>query len=639
MTDPRGVQGGQSDSNGRGDANVAHARFLEGEDHVRLRLRLGGDLRSFYRPADEKLDKIRHRLQLLAAGAAGVAAENKYSGRGFASKRKKGKTKKKEKNGSSEQQMSETQPQGDDVKRDAAWRDFAVRFMDEDGAEVNGRGTTIGDALVRTTRIAIGDEELVVVLNQPLVTQLSVVEPLLAGIPVIPIAQTECCHPDDCSWQWFRLESDAIDEFRGGELCCSSRRFTPSSADVGCRFRIECRAPAASSAYAQDSKTSLITTSVVRGPERSGDSFNKRREVGATRATALHARDDVFRVMSYNVLFDGYTTSVHAQRNLFPYANPAIMREMYRAQLVFQEIDECNADVVCLQEVGQQIFSMFFEPMVKAIGFHAFYSGKTGTTLEGCATFVRLGAFRVVKEYTLDIAGATKTSPDPSVRALLLEFSEIAKGVGRAPSIAQILELEPVADACTRKRVLVSNTHLFYREDSHLIRLAQTVALVRELRDRHEEAERVGLDPAVVMCGDFNSFPGTIPVAFLLNGVVDSSHPHWQSAPSFRWARTPSKGDGSGPEGGCPNENARVLAGRIEHPFHLVSGCGIPEFTNFAGTFVGTLDYIFVDNNRLQVCSVFPFFTAAEAAEEVALPSSKLPSDHVAIVCDLAWRQ
>lgn len=615
-----------------GDAGVAFVRCVEGEEHVQLRLRLGGEPRSFFRPAGERLDKIRYRLQLLASGG---------DGRGATAKKKKKKTREKkkeeeeakEKGGDGSSQPSSVDQGGGDANGGVK-RSVAVRFLDEDGAEVDGRATSIRDALMRTARITVGDEELFVVRNQPVVNRLSAIDPLLPGIPVIPIAQTECCSPDDCSWRWFRLEKDTVDQMHGGGQCCSSRSYTPCSADVGSRFRIECRAPAAPSEYAKESLASLVTGAVIPSPERSSDTFRKRRELGETRAAVQHSRDDAFRVMSYNVLFDGYTTSTHAKRNLFPYASPAVMQEMYRAQLVFQEIGESNADVVCLQEVGQQVFSVFFEPMMKAIGFHAFYSAKTGTTQEGCATFVRLAALRVVKEYTLDISGATKNAPDPSVQALLHNFPEIAKGVGRAPSIAQILELEPSADVNNGRRVFVSNTHLFYREDAHFLRFVQTIALVRELQRLHQEAEQTGLTPAVVMCGDFNAFPWTIPVEFLLHGVVDSNHPHWKAAPSFVWARTSSSGNERG-----TSDHSLVSAGRIEHPFHLVSGCGIPEFTNFAGHFVGTLDFIFVDKDQLEVCGVFPLFSTAEAAEEVALPSSKLPSDHVAIICDLAWRQ
>lgn len=612
----------------RRERHVAHVRLGAGEDHLRLRLRILDDRKTFYRPVTEKLDKIRHRLQILAASAVSDACA-RNGGAAFmgqvqskktknATKRKKKKKREGDAVATPMQSLSiahQRQPASAKAKVD-------VRFFSENGEEFLSKNLVIGDVLMQTARIEIGDTSYVVLRNQPLVVRLSVMDPVLAGIPVVPLPETEFCHPDDCAWNWFRIDADAHEEH-----CCAARRYTPTNADIGCRFRIECHAPSMHLEYADDSKTEVVTTAVVEGPHR--EVFRKRQLLGKTRANA-HG-EAAFRVMSYNVLFDGYTTTDHARENVFPYATSSVMNEMYRMQLVFQEIEECNADIICLQEMGEATYNSFFVPMMKPVGYHTFYAGKTGSTHEGCAVFIRNDAFEVVDDHTIDLAMTVKHSPDPTIKALLSEFPEIAKGFDKIPSVAQLLLLRLRDDPT--KHLVLSNTHLFYREDADLIRLLQTVALVREVSKVRLD---VGGHVALVLCGDYNAFPDTATVRFLLDSAIDSSHRHWQEASQFKWNRTLSN-SGSGNSKEHPS-NHRVHPGCFEHQLQLVSGCGIPAFTNFAGTFVGTLDYIMVGQELLDVKQVFPFFTSEEVSEEGALPSSKFPSDHISLICDLTWK-
>lgn len=616
--------------------HVAHLRYIEGDDHLRLQLRIQNDRKTFFRPVAEKCDKLRYRLQILAAAAGGDGAE---SIGGFADcsknalghiKSKKGRRKAKKKSnklrGAMENDNANIPDDPMEARHEPAQTKVRVRFLNDEGLEFLSKNLAIGDVLMQTARIEIGDASYVVLKNQPLVLNLSVLEPVLAGIPMVPIPETEFCEPDECSWKWFRVA--AIDDHE--VLCGTARRYVPSNNETGCKFRVECHAPSMHSVYADDSKADLVTTPVIQGPSR--EVFKKRQHLGKTRACdADEERSSAFRVMSYNILFDGYTTTDHAQQNLFSYASASILNEMYRMQLVFQEIEESNIDIICLQEMGETTYNTFFAPMMKPIGFHTFYSGKTGSTHEGCAVFIRSDAFEVVAEHMVDLSTTIKHSPDPTIKALLAEFPEIAKGFDKIPSVAQILLLRSTRDPT--KHLVLSNTHLFYREDAHLIRLLQAVAVVREVSKIQLD---VGGHVGLLLCGDYNSFPDTASVHFLLNASIDSNHREWQDAPQFKWNRTVSK-TGNENSKDHPN-NHRVERGRFEHHLALESACGIPRFTNFAGTFVGTLDYIMMGSECLTVKQVFPFFTEEEVSEEVALPSSKFPSDHISLICDLDWK-
>ncbi|CAI5739517.1 unnamed protein product [Peronospora destructor] len=552
------------------DVRVAHVSFSPGTSHLTLQLCLLDDRKVFFRPISEKLDRLRYRLQLLASN---VSTQ-----------------KKKRKNGA----------------KDGKAPTVSVKFYDIYNQEMNDKTLKVGDALMRAKRLEIGEEIFVVLHNQPIVTGLKVLEPVMAGIVVYPLLETKFCTAEECSWQWFRLDKE--DE-TSKTLMATERRYIPTEAEIEYRFCVKCQAPTIKSEFARDSNAEVVTMPVQSGPNR--DVFKERRRMGATSAAEKYPDAvDAFRVMSYNIA--------------------SVMKETRRIQLILQEIEENNSDIVCLQEMGEHVYKRFFEPMLTLVGYRGFYSGKTGTANEGCATFFRASRFDVAEEVAVNLATAVKSSMNSASQHLMQAFPEVAKGINRVPSIAQILVLRSKVDPA--RIIILSNTHLFYRGDAHLIRLLQGAAVVECISKRN--AAPGFENAAVVMCGDWNAHPRTALIAFLLDGQIDSSHSQWQQAPSFQW--NVSRVDENDVKERVDHA-AQVHSDRFEHDLQLVSACGIPAFTNYVMTFVDTLDYILVGSKVLQVRDVFSLFTEEEATHELALPSSSFPSDHVSLVCDLSW--
>jgi hypothetical protein len=63
------------------------------------------------------------------------------------------------------------------------------------------------------------------------------------------------------------------------------------------------------------------------------------------------------------------------------------------------------------------------------------------------------------------------------------------------------------------------------------------------------------------------------------------------------------------------------------------------EFTNYIETFNCILDYIFYDSNRFELKKVVPMLTREQVTENIALPSCKIPSDHLALIFELLWKK
>ena len=75
----------------------------------------------------------------------------------------------------------------------------------------------------------------------------------------------------------------------------------------------------------------------------------------------------------------------------------------------------------------------------------------------------------------------------------------------------------------------------------------------------------------------------------------------------------------------------------LSHQLDMQSACGYPEYTNFTQNFTGCLDYIFHDRSTLKVVDIVPMPSHEAVTKDTALPSEKVPSDHLALVCTLEW--
>ena len=227
----------------------------------------------------------------------------------------------------------------------------------------------------------------------------------------------------------------------------------------------------------------------------------------------------------------------------------------------------------------------------------------------------------------------------------------------------------------------VANTHLFYYPTSDHIRVLQTEIILRYLRCALDEFTKTlpTLHPslsqppqvATVFCGDFNSCPCTATFELLTKGSVGKGHCDWTKN---SWAEYPkcacdSAADQLRSQAKAAAKSADVsdaldfsaaylddIGGLtvaldrpvridpkfqgvdLKHDFRFRSACGTPHYTNYTAAFVGTLDYIFVDSDRLQVARMIPFPPHERVTENVAIPSVYFPSDHIALVCDLDWK-
>lgn len=185
----------------------------------------------------------------------------------------------------------------------------------------------------------------------------------------------------------------------------------------------------------------------------------------------------------------------------------------------------------------------------------------------------------------------------------------------------------------------VANTHIHANPELNDVKLWQVHTLLKGLEKIDASAEI-----PMVVCGDFNSVPGSAAHMLLSTGRVDPAHPEIGNDP-LGILRPVSKLQHKLPLVSAYTAAARpelagdpVIAERLRS--RLEGATGEPAFTNYTRDFVGTLDYIFFTSNSLAPAALLELPSEGDVLQEgrgQALPSATMSSDHILLMSAFRW--
>eukprot|EP00762_Andalucia_godoyi_P002167 ANDGO_02521.mRNA.1 Carbon catabolite repressor protein 4 homolog 1 len=388
------------------------------------------------------------------------------------------------------------------------------------------------------------------------------------------------------------------------------------------------------------------------------------------------------RVASYNILSPAYATDTQ-----YPYAKSWCLDISFRRSLVLEHLLWLDADIVCLQEVPRLQYTSFFLPELQKRGYEGSYKQKSSDTthdnqLDGCAVFfkgtkfackktkdveflqsarqiaviaaekellVRFGKQNVGQLVLLELLPFTEQPPvrmNPPAAAMQggmhssASFSEkdfypawvSPKRFNGPPAGATTTPITPSKSPFSaisnlgkgpahNKYVIVANLHVVSDTKLNDVKLFQVHALTQAISlfaaENGVSTDGEKGDTAVVYCGDFNSSPDSAVYEYITTGTVAPEHIK-----------------------DIDTTGSLNRIGDLWHNLHLqsayVSALGAePEYTNYTQNFVGCLDYVFFSDHRARVSAVLVPPVVDEILEEVALPSSGQPSDHVPVMADI----
>ncbi|GLT88353.1 hypothetical protein SLE2022_063830 [Rubroshorea leprosula] len=433
----------------------------------------------------------------------------------------------------------------------------------------------------------------------------------------------------------------AVTQRSGGETWFEvgrSKTYTPTADDIGHVLKFECVVVDAETKVPVGHPNTILTSRVIPAP-----SPTPRRLIPVSGVDVMgHLDSDgrisstgTFTVLSYNILSDSYASS-----ELYSYCPSWALSWPYRRQNLLREIVGYRADIVCLQEVQNDHFEEFFAPELDKHGYQALYKRKTNEvytgnphTIDGCATFFRRDRFSHVKKYEVEFNKAAQSLTDFAIQSTQKKaaLNRLVKD-----NVALIVVLEAKftnqgADNPGKRQLLcVANTHVNVQQDLKDVKIWQVHTLLKGL-----EKIAASADIPMLVCGDFNSVPGSAPHALLAMGKIDPMHPDLAVDP-LGIIRPHSKLAHQLPLVSAYSSFARlgVGLGLEQQRRRMDPSTNEPLFTNCTRDFIGTLDYIFYTADSLTVESLLELLDEDSLRKDTALPSPEWSSDHIALLAE-----
>ena len=386
------------------------------------------------------------------------------------------------------------------------------------------------------------------------------------------------------------------------------RNYAPTADDVGHVLELVCR-------YVQRNADSTVTIgpplSVRSATVRSIPDPPPERRLLNWRTGELFStktkRPGTFRVLTYNIL-----SEIYANVQAYPDCPSWALAWTYRKRNLIREMATFDADVLCLQEIQADHYEDHFQPYFARLGYESVFKVKTREAMgrkgkiDGCATSFRKQMFSLREQYAVEYNSIAQTrTKEPRT------LNRCLKG-----NVGLILILDTLDGSGP---IIVANTHLHWDPDLTDVKLYQVDAFMQEL-EMLIQSRRLGSDVPVLVCGDFNSQPGSSVYDFLSTGNCSLSKPDMVDDP------------------------CNILATcRLSHNLQLRSTYAItgsePAFTNYTHNFVGVLDYLWYGAESIVPTAVLEipdesllFGRNGEDGPSDGIPNAQWSSDHVALL-------
>jgi CCR4-NOT transcription complex subunit 6 len=431
----------------------------------------------------------------------------------------------------------------------------------------------------------------------------------------------------------------------GWEEIAEGRVIVPGDEDILKRLRVEVRASLGGSDLVRTAESRHVIPYPMPAPRRVWRPLlqDPATNTSTPPAPGVQKHGDrrapqSMRVVSFNTLAE-----IYAHQGVYPYCPQWALSFDFRKKLLLKQLQEMDADVLCLQEVQADHFEHFFYPAMKASGYEGLYKQKNRDAMgvegkvDGCALFFKTSRFYLIEKYSLDFNEAVRQCCDGEAskadgmmpveaKAHLDRIKKAQRRLTR-DNVAQVVILEMLTDPRgnklpTSKRVCVANTHLFWDPDYGDVKLWQTHMLLHEL----EKNITIPQDLPLVLCGDFNSEPNSA-VHQLLSGNLKAGR-------RIALSREQLPAD--------PSNILSMRGAHLSHSLFLCSAYGTvlgaePEFTNYTENYTGCLDYVWCSANHITPLAVLAVPSEGElrSGSGTPLPNPQYPSDHICLCADL----
>ncbi|MCO5585333.1 hypothetical protein L7F22_039266 [Adiantum nelumboides] len=334
-----------------------------------------------------------------------------------------------------------------------------------------------------------------------------------------------------------------------------------------------------------------------------------------------------FNVLSYNILCDRMATP-----QMYGYTPSWALSWDYRKEFILQEVMSYGADICCMQEVASEQFEEYFLHHLSQQDYEGIFSPKTRARtmreeerklVDGCAIFYKSSKYSLVERQLVEFNQAALRRPD---------FKRTEDMFNRVMTKDEVAVIALLENKESGSRLIVANVHVHWDPEFRDVKLVQVAMLMEELEKIGERFAKYpakldvkeGYPPAphynhgnkipTILCGDFNSMPGSGVYEFLSKGKLKGDH-----------------------EDFINHVYGDYTANGLEHGQAMKSSyahIGELPFTNYTPHFEGNLDYIWYNSNALAVTGLLGEVDTAYIDKVVGFPNAHFPSDHICILSE-----
>ncbi|CRG92965.1 carbon catabolite repressor protein 4, putative [Plasmodium gallinaceum] len=369
-----------------------------------------------------------------------------------------------------------------------------------------------------------------------------------------------------------------------------------------------------------------------------------------------------FTIMTWNVLAEIYGTI-----EAFPHCDPYMLAWSYRKTKIIQEILNNNPDIVCLQEIQNEHFLDFFKPSLGEFGYEGVYKQKTKEiftspsgkrrggkyTIDGCAIFYNKKKLKFVETYALEFSKLIK---EASVLTLPKEIQKNPSIVKRLlkDNVALVLLLEYIQqyskmydkqeEKQNKKLIIVANTHIVANPEANYVKIWQAQILVKVIEYlKINFIKKYETIPSLIICGDFNSTPSSAVYQLIYKKTCSRNHEDFNSD---KYSLLTDLQLGHNLNLKSAYAISKLLSQKLNPDDYNNLEVFEPLFTNYTGNFIGCLDYIFYNDENLNIISTVNIADENQLMQEAqlyqlsncALPSPIRPSDHLPLIAKFEFK-
>lgn len=514
----------------------------------------------------------------------------------------------------------------------------------------------------RARQLVLGDQRVAVWYNIPTVTDVVPPAKPFVGLPSVCASVTAVfAKPEDLHYEWRVKTGEGSAPGQEADVLGTGPAFEPGADLLGKQLVLSVTPNPVTGPWTQ------IELEPVQRPPSPVQRW------GETPTTVAFP---AFRVVSYNILYDDFCTSKRCKATIYPFATDDVLSIENRRVRILQELLAYNADIVCLQECGKELFARYLLPAMRVRGFDGLYVNKNGGVQEGCGFLFRKARFSLESSEVIPLNWSTLVKQEAKLAAGIALHAEMKEALSNVTSVGAVLTLK---ETSTGQELVLGNTHLFYHANACHIRVVQAYLMLSCLRSASVKAVEAdgGEGRPIVLCGDCNFTHTTGGYRLVTTGQVEDTHHSWEKGKLFWWGCDRQLGYSEDQlaemldVGSLPNAGAAKAAkakgkeGEAEQPqpepekprepltdfFHetlhsavkLVDAYGRTDpslpWTNYTLTFREVIDYIFFSEESIDVLRTVPIPPESELSENYALPNAKYPSDHVALIADLTFKR